>query len=132
MDIHFIRENKNFVKQNQKNRYGDDKIIEDILYWDENCRINSHDLNSFRENKKYDHNDLGKLLGLIDIENGIKVGGNRGYYLTGMGVKLNLALINYGIDFLLKKNYTLMSTPHLVTNDLMSKITQLNDYEETL
>jgi len=83
-------------------------------------------------NKKYTHIDLCEKLGLVDTEHGIKVAGNRGYFLTGMGVKLNLALINYASDFLDQKGYILMSTPHIVDKDLMSKITQLTDYEETL
>mgnify|MGYP001206662465 CR=1 FL=1 len=81
---------------------------------------------------KYSHNDLGKMLRIFDCESGIAISGNRGYFLTGIGVKLNMALINYAIDFLEERKYTLMQTPHIVTKELMSKITQLSEYEETL
>lgn len=83
-------------------------------------------------NKKLDHIKLGKLLDIVDTENGIKIAGNRGYFLTGMGVKLNMALISYAMDFLIAKDYRLMQTPHIVNKDLMSQITQLSEYEETL
>lgn len=79
-----------------------------------------------------DHIDLLPKLGMVDYPNGTKVAGNRGYFLTGMGVKLNRALVNYALDFLEQEGYHLMDTPHIVEQALMSKITQLADYEETL
>lgn len=82
--------------------------------------------------KLYDHIELGKMLGIVDTENGIAMSGNRGYFLTGMGVKLNLALIQYGLDFLEQKSYQLMSTPHIMNKEVIGKIAQLSEYEETL
>lgn len=78
------------------------------------------------------HIELGSKLGFIDTDNGIAVTGNRGYFLTGMGVKLNMALLQYSMDFLQLINYKLMQTPHTVNKELMAKITQLNEYDETL
>ena len=85
-----------------------------------------------RQKLKYNHVQLGKMLDIIDCDNGIKVAGNRGYFLTGVGVKLNLALLQYASDFLEQRNYKLMQTPHIVEKQLMAKITQLSEYEETL
>lgn len=82
--------------------------------------------------KKFDHIELGKKLGIIDTESGIKITGNRGYFLTGKGVTLNMALIMYATNFLEQKGYTMMQTPHTVSEELMSKITQLSEYTETL
>lgn len=42
---------------------------------------------------------------------GSKVSGHRGYFLKDAGLKLNMALINYGLDFLKKKNYTQIQCP---------------------
>jgi seryl-tRNA synthetase len=84
------------------------------------------------ENKKYNHIDLGKKLNIIDTENGTNIAGNRGYFFVGLGVKLNMALISYAMDFLNYKSYKSISTPHFVTDKLMSQITQLNDYQDTL
>lgn len=52
--------------------------------------------------------------------------------MTGFGVRLNQAIINYALDCLEKANYKLMETPHMVTRELMGKISQLSDYDETL
>ena len=43
-----------------------------------------------------DHLALGELLGAIDMERGAKVSGSRFYFLTGVGARLELALLNLG------------------------------------
>ena len=43
-----------------------------------------------------DHLELGELLGAIDMERGAKVSGARFYFLTGVGARLELALLNLG------------------------------------
>src|SRR6266487_1006837 len=55
------------------------------------------------EFKTLDHIDLGLKQGLIDIEKAGKVAGARFYYLRKDLVKLNYALIQYGLDFILEK-----------------------------
>lgn len=93
---------------------------------------NIKDQNDESNNNQLDHINLCKKLNIIDTESGSLVAGNRGYFLKGWGVKLNMALLNYAIDFLMKKEYQMMQTPHMVENNLMSKITQLSEYQETL
>lgn len=88
--------------------------------------------NAIMLDKKYTHVEMGDKLGIIDTQTGTKVSGNRGYFLTGFGVKLNRAIINYALDFLESKEFNLMETPHFVNHDIMSKITQLSEFEETL
>ena len=41
-----------------------------------------------------DHLELGEGLGAIDTERGAKVSGARFYFLTGVGARLELALLN--------------------------------------
>ncbi|MBO0887560.1 serine--tRNA ligase, partial [Candidatus Bathyarchaeota archaeon] len=57
--------------------------------------------------KPLDHIDLGLKDGLIDVDRAGKVAGARFYYLRRDLVRLNYALIQYGLDFILKKNYEL-------------------------
>jgi seryl-tRNA synthetase len=49
------------------------------------------------------HGVLARLNG-YDPERGTKIVGHRGYCLTGYGVFLNQALINYGLEFLVCMN----------------------------
>lgn len=52
--------------------------------------------------------------------------------MTGPGVLVNLALINYGMDFLRKKGYLPVQTPVFMNQSVMAKTCQLSDYDEQL
>lgn len=60
-----------------------------------------------------DHLELGTTLGIIDFGTGAKVSGSGFYYLKGEGVMLELALVQYALDFLRRRNFTLWLTPDL-------------------
>jgi seryl-tRNA synthetase len=66
-----------------------------------------------------DHVELGKLLGAIDTERGVKVSGSRSYYLTGIGALLEFALVNYAIQSALKAGFTPVIPPVLVKPSAM-------------
>lgn len=66
-----------------------------------------------------DHVELGKLLGAIDIERGVKVAGSRSYYLTGSGAMLEFALVNYAITSAIKAGFTPVIPPVLVNSTAM-------------
>ncbi len=66
-----------------------------------------------------DHLALGELLGAIDTERGAKVSGSRFYFLTGVGARLELALLNAAVDAALQHGFTPMITPTLVRPDVM-------------
>lgn len=66
-----------------------------------------------------DHLELGELLGAIDTERGAKVSGARFYYLTGIGARLELALLNAAMDRAAAAGLTPMITPTLVKPEIM-------------
>ncbi|GAA4716343.1 serine--tRNA ligase [Isoptericola chiayiensis] len=66
-----------------------------------------------------DHLDLGEALGAIDTQRGAKVSGSRFYFLTGVGARLELALLNAAVDLATAAGFTPMITPTLVTPDTM-------------
>ena len=61
-----------------------------------------------------DHVELGRALGAIDIERGVKVSGARFYYLTGPGADLELALVAMAMDQARSAGFTSMVPPALV------------------
>lgn len=67
-----------------------------------------------------DHLDLGERLKAIDTERGAKVSGSRFYYLTGIGARLELALLNAAIDQAYQAGFTPMITPTLVKPEIMA------------
>ncbi|KAG9044998.1 Cytosolic seryl-tRNA synthetase [Serendipita sp. 407] len=78
------------------------------------------------------HNEILMKLGAVSLQRGANVAGHRGYYLTGPGVRLNQALINYGMDFLEKRNFLLMQPPFFMNKDAMAKTAQLDEFDEAL
>lgn len=60
-----------------------------------------------------DHLELGESLGIIDFEAGAKVAGSGFYYLKNDGALLELALVQYALDFLRKNGFELWLTPDL-------------------
>ncbi|MBO1751519.1 serine--tRNA ligase [Actinotalea sp. BY-33] len=66
-----------------------------------------------------DHLDLGERLGAIDTERGAKVSGARFYFLTGVGARLELALLTAAMDRALAHGFTPMITPTLVKPEVM-------------
>ncbi len=67
-----------------------------------------------------DHLELGELLAAIDTERGAKVSGARFYFLTGVGARLELALLNAAMDRALAAGFTPMITPTLVKPEVMA------------
>jgi seryl-tRNA synthetase len=67
-----------------------------------------------------DHLELGELLDAIDMERGAKVSGARFYFLKGVGARLEIALMNLGLERALAAGFTPLITPTLVRPDIMS------------
>jgi seryl-tRNA synthetase len=66
-----------------------------------------------------DHLELGEKLGAIDMERGTKVSGSRFYFLTGVGARLEIALMNLALDRALQAGFTPMIPPTMVRPEVM-------------
>jgi len=66
-----------------------------------------------------DHLQLANLLGIVDFKRGSKVSGSRFFFLRGNGVLLELALLRYTLDILLKQGFEPIITPMLVKQNAM-------------
>ena len=65
------------------------------------------------------HEDLMLNNDLIDFERGTKVTGAKFYFSKNNLVRMNQALINYGIDIVTKHGYTLLETPDLAKDAIL-------------
>ena len=79
-----------------------------------------------------DHIDLSHEKDLVDIERAAKVSGARFYYLKNELVRLNQALINYALDFLVEKNYSLVQPPYLIKRQSMEGAVIAEDFEDVI
>ena len=82
--------------------------------------------------KPKEHWELAEALGIIDFERGVKMAGHRFAVLREDGARLERALINFMVDFDVKKGYVEHMTPHLVTEKTMRGTGQLPKFEVEL
>ena len=66
-----------------------------------------------------DHLEIGEILGAIDMERGTKVSGSRFYFLTGIGARLELAIMHLALDRALQAGFTPIIPPTLVRPEVM-------------
>lgn len=77
------------------------------------------ELKKWGEIKKFDfpvknHIDLGKMLDIIDLEQGAKVSGFRGYYLKNQGAILHWAILQFALEKIRTASFSLLVPPTLV------------------
>lgn len=66
-----------------------------------------------------DHEQLMLDLDLIDFERGAKVAGSKFYFAKNDLVRLNQALLNYGMDVVTAHGFTLMETPDMAKMEIL-------------
>lgn len=60
------------------------------------------------------HYEILKEKNMIDYDRGIKLGGNKSWIYTGIGARLEWALINYFIDTHIKNGFQFMMVPYML------------------
>lgn len=75
------------------------------------------------------HGELLQGLGLANFEKAAEVSGHGFYYLLGDIARLELALINFAVDFLTKKDYVLVEPPLMLRRKPYEGVTDLKDFE---
>jgi seryl-tRNA synthetase len=66
-----------------------------------------------------DHVEIGELLGIIDFEAGTKVAGSKFYFLRNDAVLLELGLVRYALDILIRHGYEPTITPDLARDEAL-------------
>jgi len=79
-----------------------------------------------------DHIDVSENLNLLELERAAKTAGARFYYLMGDLVKLNQSLIQFGLDFLSEKGYTISQPPYMINRKAMEGAVILDDFEDVI
>lgn len=80
---------------------------------------NNQVINTYLEKPKFDfeikpHYEILKDLKMVDYERGIKIGGEKAWLYTGIGARLEWALINYFIDTHIKNGFQFMMVPYML------------------
>jgi seryl-tRNA synthetase len=82
--------------------------------------------------KELHHHELLHMIGGYNSTSGVTVAGHRGYFLTGVGVLLNQALINFGLAFSMKRDFTPVQPPYMMRKEVMAETAQLEQFDEEL
>jgi len=78
------------------------------------------------------HWDIGEALGILDFERATKITGARFALITGVGARLNRALIDFMLDMDTARGYTEVVPPFIVNADSLRGTGQLPKFEEDL
>ncbi|MEM1552892.1 MAG: serine--tRNA ligase [Candidatus Bathyarchaeia archaeon] len=79
-----------------------------------------------------DHIELGLSLDIMDIERAGKIAGARFFYLKREGVLLDIALLNFALEEMVKKGYTPIEPPFMMRRKPYEGVTALSDFEDSL
>lgn len=66
-----------------------------------------------------DHVQLGKSLGILDIERGVKLAGARNYLLRGAGTRMHHAILRLAMDTIAERGFEPVTVPVLVRDEMM-------------
>ena len=78
------------------------------------------------------HLEIAQGLGLIDGERAAKVAGHGFYYLEDSLARLDLAIMEYAIDFMTRRGYRLVEPPFLLRREAYMGATDLEFFEQQL
>lgn len=78
------------------------------------------------------HWDLGPQLGILDFERGVKITGSRFYVLSGVGARLQRALIAFMLDLHIRQGYLEKYTPFMVKSATLFAAGQLPKFADNL
>ncbi|MHB8807158.1 MAG: serine--tRNA ligase [Anaerolineaceae bacterium] len=78
------------------------------------------------------HWELGEKLGIIDFERGVKITGSRFYILSGLGARLQRALIAFMLDLHIRQGYLEKYTPFMVKGATLFAAGQLPKFADNL
>ena len=77
-----------------------------------------------------DHVELVGMLGLVDYERGVKMGGSGFWLYSGVGARLEWALLNFFIDEHLADGYEFVLPPHILNYECGFTAGQFPKFEE--
>lgn len=79
-----------------------------------------------------EHWELAETTGWIDFERGVKLAQSRFSVISGMGARVERALINFMLDFNRERGFNEVSVPQLVNRRALEGTGQLPKFEEDL
>ncbi len=80
----------------------------------------------------YSHVDLIEKYDLVDLDRATKIAGARFYVTKNRLLKLELALVNYAIDFLSQKGFSVVEPPPMIAGNAVWKATDQGTFDDAI
>ncbi len=92
-------------------------------------------IKSFGKPKKFafpvkSHVELGEKLGMLDFDTSAKTSGTGFYYLKGDLALLNMALINFARDYMIKKGFEYVEPPLMIREEILKGVYSNEEIEQ--
>ena len=68
------------------------------------------------------HIEIGEQLGMLDFDSSAETSGKGFYYLKGDIALLNMALVNFARDYMVKKGYQYVEPPLMIRKDVLTGV----------
>lgn len=78
------------------------------------------------------HIELGLALDIVDMERAGKIAGARFFYLKNEGVLLDLAILHFALEEMVKKGYKANEPPFMMRREAYEGVIALSDFEDVL
>jgi len=69
-----------------------------------------------------DHLEIGELLGILDVKKAAEISGARFAFYKGLGAQLEMAVMHYAFNKLIKKGFIPMIPPVMIKTDIEEKM----------
>jgi len=80
--------------------------------------------------KPKNHVELGEGLGILDFNNSARVSGKGFYYLKGDLALLNMALINFARDYMIKQGFEYVEPPLMIRKQILDGVYSNEEIEQ--
>lgn len=78
------------------------------------------------------HGELAEAMGFADFDRAVKISGTGFNYLKGDLALLDMALVNFAVNFMVSKAYTLIEPPFMMRRRPYEGVTDLADFENVM
>ena len=85
-----------------------------------------------RKKEYFSHQDILEKINGADLKRASKISGRRFYFLTGDLARLELALINFAVETLCERGYSLTTPPLLMNREAYEGVVDLSDFEDVM
>ncbi len=123
--ICFGDENSKFIRFEGKARLKSESLDEFLKYTEGKGRYEV-------VNETFSHIDVGDKADLFDLERAGKIAGSRFYFSKNQLVKLELALVNYALDFIGNRNFSIVEPPPMISGNAVWKSTDEGTFNDSI